>query len=205
LARWRSRGRRTCWLLCRGNGGLRGGASPRRLKEQGGVNARFSPYFPSRGYRRGPREPMEPRQGMAQMSSRTQFGPRLAQCCALLPLVFAAACGGGGGGPISTPPPAPAPAPAPAPTPAPAPAPTATGMPPTAPVPTAFNTAEFRRSDGPLAHNAATAWSSGHTGRGVTIAVVDTGIDEDSPEFAGRISPFSRDMTGANRPLTGTD
>src|SRR5690606_30650380 len=121
--------------------------------------------------------------------------------------VFAAACGGSGGGPISTPPPAPSPAPAPTPAPAPAPtpAPTAAGMPPTAPVPTAFNTAEFRRSDGPLAHNAATAWSSGHTGRGVTIAVVDTGIDEDSPEFAGRISPFSRDMTGANRPLTGTD
>ncbi|MXO66957.1 S8 family peptidase [Altericroceibacterium endophyticum] len=34
----------------------------------------------------------------------------------------------------------------------------------------------------------------GHTGDGVTIAVVDTGIDVDSPEFAGRISAFSRDM-----------
>jgi len=35
--------------------------------------------------------------------------------------------------------------------------------------------------------------------------VVDTGIDQDSPEFSGRISPLSRDMTGANRPLTGPD
>ncbi len=78
-------------------------------------------------------------------------------------------------------------------------------MPPAAPVPSAFNTAEFRRSDGPLEHNAATAWNSGRTGRGVTIAVVDTGIDEDSPEFAGRVSPLSRDMTGSNRPLTGSD
>src|SRR5690606_34774922 len=60
-------------------------------------------------------------------------------------------------------------------------------------------------SDGPLEHNAATAWNSGRTGRGVTIAVVDTGIDEDSPEFAGRVSPLSRDMTGSNRPLTGSD
>ena len=78
-------------------------------------------------------------------------------------------------------------------------------MPPIAPVPAAFNTAEFRRSDGPLEHNAATAWSLGHTGQGVTIAVVDTGIDEDSPEFTGRVSPLSRDMLGANRPLTGSD
>src|SRR5690606_13890959 len=42
---------------------------------------------------------------------------------------------------------------------------------------------QHRRSDGPLEHNAATAWNLGHTGQGVTIAIVDTGIDEDSPEF----------------------
>lgn len=78
-------------------------------------------------------------------------------------------------------------------------------MPPTVAVPPAFNTAEFRRSDGPLEHNAVSAWSLGRTGQGVTIAVIDTGIDEDSPEFAGRISPLSRDMLGANRPLTGSD
>ena len=78
-------------------------------------------------------------------------------------------------------------------------------MPPAQPVPAVFNTAEFRRSDGPLEHNAATAWNAGHTGQGVTIAVIDTGVDEDSPEFAGRISPLSRDMLGQGRPITGSD
>lgn len=77
-------------------------------------------------------------------------------------------------------------------------------MPPRAAVPPAFNTAEFRRSDGPLEHNAATAWNLGHTGQGVTIAIVDTGIDEDSPEFAGRLSPLSRDIV-AGRSLSGPD
>jgi hypothetical protein len=89
---------------------------------------------------------------------------------------------------VPAPTPTPAPAPAPAPTPGPAPSPTP------APVPSQYNTTEFRRSDGPLQHNAATAWGSGWTGQGVTIAVVDTGIDVDSPEFAGRISSASRDM-----------
>jgi hypothetical protein len=74
-------------------------------------------------------------------------------------------------------------------------------------VPAQFNTSEFRRSDGPQQHNAATAWGSGWTGQGVTIAVVDTGIDIDSPEFAGRISSASRDMFSAstNRGYNATD
>ena len=118
------------------------------------------------------------------------------------------ACGGGGGGggvistPSPTPPPAPTPAPAPAPTPTPTPAPAPTPAPTPgpapspspSPVPTQFNTAEFRRSGGPLEHNAASAWNAGWAGQGVTIAVVDTGIDIDSPEFAGRIHGASRDM-----------
>jgi hypothetical protein len=66
-----------------------------------------------------------------------------------------------------------------------------------APVPAQFDTQEFRISDGPLQHNAATAWNLGWTGQGVTIAVVDTGIDTTSSEFAGRISPASRDMFSA--------
>ena len=78
-------------------------------------------------------------------------------------------------------------------------------MPPVAPVPSQFNTAEFRRSDGPEAHNAATAWSAGHTGHGVTIAIVDTGVDIDSPEFAGRISPLSKDILNAGRDVSGSD
>jgi len=63
---------------------------------------------------------------------------------------------------------------------------------------------EFRSSDGPGQHNAATAWQDGHIGTGVTIAVIDTGIDDDSPEFAGRLSPASTDII-ADRALEGPD
>ncbi|MGN3973711.1 S8 family peptidase [Tsuneonella sp. SYSU-LHT278] len=112
--------------------------------------------------------------------------------CALAAVLMLAACGGGGGrggGVISSPGPAPAPTPTPTPSPAPAPAPT--------PTPTAsFDTAEFRRSDGPAYHRATTAWAQGATGVGVKIAVIDTGIDTDSPEFAGRIDPASSDVAG---------
>lgn len=38
----------------------------------------------------------------------------------------------------------------------------------------------------------------------MTIAVIDTGIDSDSPEFAGRISPASTDIYGT-RPIDGSD
>ena len=74
-------------------------------------------------------------------------------------------------------------------------------------MPTQFNTSEFRRSDGPLQHNAASAWNSGWSGQGVAIAVVDTGIDADSPEFAGRIHSASRDMfsEGSTRGFNATD
>ena len=107
-------------------------------------------------------------------------------------LVLLAACGGGGsnGGVTSTPQPQPTPTPTPAPAPTPTPTPTPTPS-------TNFQTEEFERSDGPDQHNAIAAWQTGATGEGVTIAVVDTGIDEDSPEFAGRIHPASRDVAGS--------
>ncbi len=112
--------------------------------------------------------------------------------CALGVLLSVSACGGGGGGSvISTPAPVPAPSPSPSPTPSPTPTPTPTPVPTTS-----FDTAEFRRSDGPAYHNATTAWAQGATGAGVKIAVVDTGIDTDSPEFIGRIDPASSDVAG---------
>ncbi|MBD3729529.1 MAG: S8 family serine peptidase [Sphingomonadales bacterium] len=37
----------------------------------------------------------------------------------------------------------------------------------------------------------------GYAGLGAIIAIVDSGIDSDSPEFAGRISPASADVAGA--------
>lgn len=103
-----------------------------------------------------------------------------------------AACGGSGGGGeiISTP----APSPAPSPTPSPSPTPTATN----------FNTPEYRQSDGPAQHGAITVWQAGNTGKGVSIAVIDSGIDVDSPEFAGRIAPASADVAG-NRSIESED
>ncbi|MDN3646335.1 S8 family peptidase [Pontixanthobacter aestiaquae] len=41
-----------------------------------------------------------------------------------------------------------------------------------------------------------TAWQDGITGASEIIAIIDTGIDTDSPEFAGRIHPDSRDIAG---------
>jgi subtilisin family serine protease len=42
--------------------------------------------------------------------------------------------------------------------------------------------------------NMQTVWN-GYRGAGVTIAVIDTGIDTDHPEFAGRISEYSYNAT----------
>lgn len=113
----------------------------------------------------------------------------------LAALLLSACGGGGGGGAISTPPPPSPPAPAPVPTPAPTPA----------PAPSSFNTAEYRRSNGPQQHGAITAWDAGRTGAGQTIAIIDTGIDASSPEFAGRILAASRDVTTGGRSIQAED
>lgn len=81
--------------------------------------------------------------------------------------------------------------------------------PPQPPVPPApddpFNTAEFRRSDGPEFHGADAAWRDGTTGEGQIIAIIDSGIDSGSPEFDGRIHPQSQDVTGSNRGIDPED
>ncbi|UKK83011.1 S8 family serine peptidase [Sphingopyxis sp. BSN-002] len=100
-----------------------------------------------------------------------------------------AGCGGGGARPSPTP----APPPAPAPTPVPTPTPTPTPTPPSG----NFNTAETRRSDGVNFHGAITAYQAGATGQGILAGVIDDGIDEDSPEFTGRISSMSADVAGS--------
>ena len=109
-------------------------------------------------------------------------------------LAALAACGGSGsGGPsaqLPTPPP-----------PVPVPVPPPPGPPPPPPPPPSgaldFDTAEFRRSDGPGFHNAISVYRSGTTGSGVTVGVIDTGIDPGSHEFAGRIAAESRDVAGS--------
>ncbi len=60
--------------------------------------------------------------------------------------------------------------------------------------PAAFETSEYRRSGalGPV--NASTLYAAGGTGAGVTVGIIDTGIDTSHPEFAGAIHPASRDL-----------
>lgn len=99
---------------------------------------------------------------------------------------------GGGGGTNSTPVPPPAPSPSPTPNPSPAPTPTPTPTPSSA----FTGTSEYLRSSGSAQHGAVTAWSAGYSGQGVTIGIVDSGIDTDNPEFAGRLSPASVDLIG---------
>lgn len=119
-------------------------------------------------------------------SYRSSLRLRVGATCAAVAILSACGGGGGSGGRvISTPVPSPTPTPSPVPTPAPTPTPTPAAV---------FDTAEFRRSEGPAFHNAVTAWSRGVTGTGSKIAIIDTGIDLDNPEFAGRIDPASADV-----------
>ena len=44
------------------------------------------------------------------------------------------------------------------------------------------------------------AWAQGATGRGVTVAILDSGIDTTHPEFQGQIHPFSRSFIEGDGP-----
>ena len=99
--------------------------------------------------------------------------------------ILLAGCGGGGGGLVSTPAPVAPPTQAPTPTPS-----------PVSPVTTNFDTAEYRRSNAVVAAQAIGAYQAGATGAGVIAAVIDSGVNAASSEFAGRISPASRDLIG---------
>ena len=107
-------------------------------------------------------------------------------------------CGGGGGSrpqpapaPVAAPPPAPAPTPTPPPPPAPAPTPT-----PPPPTSINYNDAEYQGSNGANSASGLSAYNAGGTGRGISVAVVDSGINPNLSEFAGRIHAASRDVAG---------
>ncbi len=55
-------------------------------------------------------------------------------------------------------------------------------------------TIEFALSSGLRAVNAQPAFDAGFTGRGVTIALVDCGIDKKTKEFGRNLSPLSTDL-----------
>ncbi|KPL68538.1 hypothetical protein SZ64_10735 [Erythrobacter sp. SG61-1L] len=66
-----------------------------------------------------------------------------------------------------------------------------------------YNTAEYRRSDGPAFHGAATAWVAGKTGQGSIIGIIDTGIYQGNSEFTGRISADSTDIYDSRNQVEG--
>jgi hypothetical protein len=70
----------------------------------------------------------------------------------------------------------------------------------------AYNDAEYRRSNGATSSGAITAWEAGATGRGIKVAVIDSGINPQLAEFAGRIDSASADVNpGTNRGVTDTE
>ncbi|MBK6707110.1 MAG: S8 family serine peptidase [Sphingomonadales bacterium] len=105
-------------------------------------------------------------------------------------IVFAlslSACGSGGGGVSSTPAPPPTVTPpAPPPPPPPPPPPTVN-----------YNTLEYQRSNGAVQAQAIAAYNAGASGNGIIAGVIDSGVDIDSPEFAGKIHAQSGDFAGA--------
>ena len=111
----------------------------------------------------------------------------LSACVAALAL---AGCGGGGGGS----------GPAPIPAPPPLPPPPSPPPPPPPPPSSSFDTAEYKASNSATTSNALPAYDLGATGNNVKVAVVDTGVNSNLLEFAGRLDPASRDVA-ANRGL----
>jgi subtilase-type serine protease len=68
-----------------------------------------------------------------------------------------------------------------------------------------FETDEYRRSWFLDRIHAPDAYALGYTGKGVLVAVVDTGLDVDHPEFAGRISPLLRSFAVNEAPNSMSD
>lgn len=109
------------------------------------------------------------------------------------------ACGGGGGA-VQSPSSQPVTTAAPisttitAPTPTPSPTPTATAAPKQN-----YDTAGYRATQGAVAMNALAAYQRGATGAGVTLGVIDSGLDTRTGLFDGRISSASADVAGGAR------
>ncbi len=64
---------------------------------------------------------------------------------------------------------------------------------------TNFNTAEFQANYGLSKIGALTAYNNNGTGSGITVAVVDTGIDVNNAEFSGAIAAASTDIVTNNK------
>jgi len=73
------------------------------------------------------------------------------------------------------------------------------------PVGPAANSAEFTRNYGVGAIRADAAFAQGASGRGITVAVIDSGMDGTGPDLAGRASPASIDLNASRGQITGPD
>ncbi len=99
--------------------------------------------------------------------------------------VMLAACGGGGGVQSTPAPPVATPIPTPSPSPN-------------------YDTAGYRATAGAVAMNALAAYQRGATGAGVSLGIIDSGIDTTNSLFSGRISAKSADVAG-NRSITDVE
>ncbi len=60
--------------------------------------------------------------------------------------------------------------------------------------PASFESSEYRASGALAPIGASTLYAAGGTGAGVTVGIIDTGIDTSHPELSGAIDPASRDL-----------
>ncbi len=97
------------------------------------------------------------------------------------------ACGGSGGGGVASTPVVSSAAPTP---------PTAAAAPANVVPSVNYDTSEYRRSNGAAQAQALVAYGVGATGKEIVVGIIDSGVAVSNPEFAGRISPFSRDFAG---------
>ena len=134
----------------------------------------------------------DPLQAFGETITMQVGGLRTAFAVALIALTATAlaGCGGGGGGGGST-------GTAVATTVAPAVAAT--------PVGPSVTSLEFTRNYGVGAVKADAAWAQGASGRGITVAVIDTGVDGTGPDLTGRMSLASVDLNAARNQVTGSD
>ncbi len=71
--------------------------------------------------------------------------------------------------------------------------------PPPDPTPTDFNTVEYRNNYGLPQINAIVAYEDGATGQGITVAVIDSGIDIDNPQIQANIHVDSTNIVTGNK------
>lgn len=109
----------------------------------------------------------------------------------LLPALLSACGGSGGGGSNAANGPALAPPPAPA---------------ASLPTTTNFNTSEYRENYGLDQINAIAVYEQGHYGENITVAVIDTGIDQDHPQIADNLHSASTNIvTNSKNDLEDVD